>query len=1837
MLPLTSLMFRRPLSRLRRFLGETTPRRSTGRKHLLETLEDRSVPASLVVTAGDDISNPNDSDLSLREAIEAAEETPESDTITFAQDVETVMLGQADTNVNLGPSAFVITTEITIQGGDSDSDGAPDVTIQRDPATTANFRLFAITPTGNLTLNGVTLAGGVAKGGDGDNGGGGAAGMGGAIFNQGTLTLQESLLTGNEARGGSGGSGSYGGGGGIAGSSSGMQGGPPQSESGFGSGGASGTSGGFGGGGGGGAPTSNGGNGGFGGGGGGGSSFLGSPTQPGIGGFGGSSGNSDHGGGGAGMGGAIFNHSGTVDIDQTRVENNLAQGGSGSGANGQGLGGGIFNLNGEITLADTAFTGNQALTASGFPMANGGSTIYNRAQTGSQLGPNHEDVDTASAIATVSATVSQANLLVDDNDTLVASEGGGSAQFEITVVNTAPVLTDADHRLSAIRVNFPSADIQGDSVADILVDNSITDSDGLVEAIAITGVDNTNGTWQHWAGTEWTDISDTSGQIVDLTSDSLLLGPDDQLRFVPNAEFVGTPSLSFRAWDQSTGAAFDRVDLSAPEVLGGETAFSAESDEISIDVLPVVSIAAASTTIQEGDSGPFTVELTVTLSHPVDEEIFVPVATINGLAVSDVDFDGLDFALSFNAGNQLDQTINATINGDTLFEGDETFSVALSEGDGFLVDESASSVQLTILDDDPAPVSFAPSSAVLDEVGNPLSITASIPAAIEEEIVVQLAYSGSAVRGADFNAPLEVTIAAGSTAATIDLTGIPDDLFEGDANESIIITPSTTATGAFLADENPFTLSLQDNESTPSVLLRVPTGNTDRIAEQGGRSQVSIALSHASVESVTVELAFGGTATLVDDFLVSGITFTIPAGQTERLVDISALADATIEGNETIEFAIANVDNAVDDRGRQLRYTITEDISTLPLAIELDHETFAEDGEAILTVHRTLPTDEEGNPVAIDEQIRLEFSGSADWTSDYVIVGEDDAELELLDDGSLTLAFGESDTRTLRLRSIDDTELEDDETIVIGLPGIQQIEAMIIDDDDRVLSVEGIEVNEGDEGSSVATFTVSLNLPWNEEVTVNYQTIADTATEGSDYEAVSGTLTFAPGETERTVEVPILGDQLVELDERFSLSLSNPLNAIVDASQSPAQAMIVNDDVATIAWSSVVVDEADGVATIIATLDRAVEAFPLLLYTTGDDTAQAGVDFEAVTNSLPFTEGPGDYMITIPIIDDAIAEPEKSFLVHFVSLDPQGRAVEFTSESALVTILDDDVAGVSVTPGAINMTEGGSTELSVVLGSQPTSDVVITLNPDSQLRTNATEVLFTPDNWDTPQLVPLSVFNDSSVEGNHQGVLSLTVSSDDSNYGDLALDSVVVSITDNDRRTPTQTPAPPTSTRIPETIDEDGTTVIESPDVIEQEEGEVTKINGLLDLKSGAGEVEFQGDVLGSGTIRAVDQRIRLRGRVTPGEIAGTLSFEAERVEIESGSEFEYEYGRDAQDALAIEGAVQIDAGAHMVLERIAPERLTAGNRWVAIHNDGDDLIDGEFDNVAEGELFLVDGALLQASYQGGDGNDLSFLVVASRPDAIPSFDVSTEMVALFRDGKFIFGGGLDANFDNAFYVEFVFGTIGDVGHVLPDGRALLYRPGTGQIIVSRTPLGNGFNVNEYDIHETGIVNGQLRVEDWANRGFETVALFDSATGRILVDGDGDFQFDLDRPADYSLDVSGFGGDVQFAAWDVSDNQTGLALYADGFVRLHDRATAEIDLNDPSSVFAYGDGPLDQFSMIDGDSDGLVREAVVRRNGVLSIANAEDGTGFVDRAFGLSGDQFFTLSSRVIDQIFETI
>jgi hypothetical protein len=114
-------------------------------------------------------------------------------------------------------------------------------------------------------------------------------------------------------------------------------------------------------------------------------------------------------------------------------------------------------------------------------------------------------------------------------------------------------------------------------------------------------------------------------------------------------------------------------------------------------------------------------------------------------------------------------------------------------------------------------------------------------------------------------------------------------------------------------------------------------------------------------------------------------------------------------------------------------------------------------------------------------------------------------------------------------------------------------------DGDDPLSIVGATIPEGDPYTATPlTFTVSLAVPQNNPASVRWSTADGSAVAGQDYEAATGTLVFAPGETTKTLSVRVIGDFDKEADEDFFVTLSDPVNGLLPGA--PGRGVLVNED-----------------------------------------------------------------------------------------------------------------------------------------------------------------------------------------------------------------------------------------------------------------------------------------------------------------------------------------------------------------------------------------------------------------------------------------------------------------------------------------------------------------------------------------------------------------------------------------------------------------------------------------------------------------------------------------------------
>jgi hypothetical protein len=221
-------------------------------------------------------------------------------------------------------------------------------------------------------------------------------------------------------------------------------------------------------------------------------------------------------------------------------------------------------------------------------------------------------------------------------------------------------------------------------------------------------------------------------------------------------------------------------------------------------------------------------------------------------------------------------------------------------------------------------------------------------------------------------------------------------------------------------------------------------------------------------------------------------------------------------------------------------------------------------------------------------------------------------------------------------------------------------------------------VNEGHTGAATANFTVRLSSDPTEPVTINYSTADGSATTAdSDYQSVSGSLTFHPGgPLTQTIAVPVNGDRRGELSESFFVNITSTTAHIADAQATGT----IFDDEPTVSIGDASVTEGHSGTTamsFVVTLSATYDAAVAMSFATQDGTATTGNnDYLAGSGMLTFAPGDTSETITVVVKGDLLVEPDENFFVNLsdsasaILADGQGFGAILTDDATKFYVVD---------------------------------------------------------------------------------------------------------------------------------------------------------------------------------------------------------------------------------------------------------------------------------------------------------------------------------------------------------------------------------------------------------------------------------------------------------------------------------------------------------------------------------------------------------------------------------------
>ncbi|MCC7487797.1 MAG: FG-GAP repeat protein [Burkholderiales bacterium] len=436
--------------------------------------------------------------------------------------------------------------------------------------------------------------------------------------------------------------------------------------------------------------------------------------------------------------------------------------------------------------------------------------------------------------------------------------------------------------------------------------------------------------------------------------------------------------------------------------------------------------------------------------------------------------------------------------------------------------------------------------------------------------------------------------------------------------------------------------------------------------------------------SVTVTAA-GGSATRGADFVQFGDGLvSFGSGEMTKTLTIATLTDNLLEGTETFTLELTGTTN-----GARLGVLTTSVGSISDPGFTISGGSASEAGIVTFTVTRT-------GDAPLPQSVEFAtFDGTAVTTGGPLEGKFDYAPAT----GTLTFSQGET-VKTFTVGLIDDglydnTSPETFGARIFNAAGGAAITAgtatATITDNDPAPTFQ-VSAGAADVEGGQVVFTVTRTGDAERSQTVNFATSGITATQGADYAAAAGALTFTQGETAKTVSVTLLDDALFELDQTFRLSLSNPSFGSVTTANATGT-ILDNDPVPVFSVTNSGAIEGTG---IVFTVSRSADAEAAQAVTIGTligagDTAGAG-DFTSRSSALTFTQGELARTFTVATTQDILQEGNETFSVSLASAT--GGAVIGAASSAQATIIDDDIASFIISDTSV--TEGGNLVFTVI-------------------------------------------------------------------------------------------------------------------------------------------------------------------------------------------------------------------------------------------------------------------------------------------------------------------------------------------------------------------------------------------------------------------------------------------------------------------------------------------------------------------------------------------------------------
>ncbi|GIK38685.1 MAG: hypothetical protein BroJett011_25180 [Chloroflexota bacterium] len=678
-------------------------------------------------------------------------------------------------------------------------------------------------------------------------------------------------------------------------------------------------------------------------------------------------------------------------------------------------------------------------------------------------------------------------------------------------------------------------------------------------------------------------------------------------------------------------------------------------------------------------------------------------------------------------------------------------------------------------------VQFSQASYQVNEDGTASGATVTLTRTGDTGAVsqVQVTFTDNTATGGgtDYTStPINITFPAGDSGSQTVTVPITQDFID-ETTESLAMTV-VSVSNAQIGSQATAALQILDDDTAGVTVT--PSGSSPdlTISEPNGGDTFNIRLTSEPTADVTIDLTLssGECSVDTDPVKLDGTNW-----QTGVTVTVTAVDDPISDGPQPCNITTAQTassDPVYSNTFNPADVTVTVNDDDVPgvTIVESSGGTAVTEGGATDTYTvrlNTIPTATVTINIATGGQINpvTALTFAADSTA--------------LDPQSVTIA------------ATDDTVVEGDHSQVIGHSAsgggydgvaINDVTAALTDNDlAYAISSGQTTVSEGNSGPTAISFTLTRSGAVTTTAGSVEFSLGGTAS-GSDYNNVSptpGAVSFSAGQTQQQITLDVLGDFGVEPDETIIVTLSNasaPGSGTATIPTASAQTSITNDDSAgfTVSpTSGLTTTEASGTASFSVRLNSQPTAAVTVTLTSNDPG-------EGTPSPASLVFSPANWAsnqtVTVTGQDDLAADGDMAYTIQtgVITSDPDYLSLD--PADVVLTNLDNDTPGYTISPNNFTLSEGGSQVVSISLYTPPTADVTIHLSSSdpSQCTVSPASVTLNAGNYQTGVSFTVSGVYDGLDDGNQPCTIITEVSTTDSAYA--GLDPADINLTVSERR-----------------------------------------------------------------------------------------------------------------------------------------------------------------------------------------------------------------------------------------------------------------------------------------------------------------------------------------------------------------------------------------------------------------------------------------------------------------------